>query len=213
MATTVWSDKISVVAVQKVANGALARGVLNLTTDFGALLFLRIGRLTTTAPTTGITAKVRRFLYDQTNARDIPHPTALATFQDITTAANLTTLSGTPTFPGSTVALTATTGMGSNQTVVIVDSASAPTRAEWHQTSLLSSSNLTMDRPLANTGIKSGDTITNQGLVLPPVWIDGGGTGQSAFEVIFDYGAEASASPVVVEAWAQELVFIGNRWR
>ncbi len=202
MAAPTWNDKVSVVALTKVTNGNTARGTLNVSGLFGAYLFLRVARLSSTAPATGIIVRVRRILYDAGNSRDIPHPAVLAQFQDGTTAANLTTLSGAPSSPA--VTLTSATGFAAGQAVAIVDSTGAPTRCEWQETSKISGTTLTMDRGLANGSIASGDTITNQALVLPPVWVDG--TPNSGdIEVIFDYGPEANSSPVAVEAWAQTL--------
>jgi hypothetical protein len=206
MANPTWSDKVSVVAVQKVANGSTARGTLNLGSVFGAYIFARVGRLSTTAPTTGIYIRVRRYVFDSGNSRDIPHPTPLLTLQDTKTAANSTTISSLSAGPPGSFTLAATTGFGAAQTVCLVDSTTTPTRAEWHMTSKLSGSVLTLDRGYAN--ISSGDTISNQAMVAAPVWVDGG-AGNTNIEVIFDYGGEASSSPVVVEAWAQTLNTIG----
>jgi hypothetical protein len=204
MATPSWSDKVSVVALTRVTNGNSARGTLTLTNKFGGYIFMRVGRLTNTAPATGIKCMIRRILYDSGNSRDIPHPSTLAVFQDGLTAANLTTLSATPTFPASAVTLTTATSFAGDQSCCIVDSTSAPTRAEWQRSSKLASSTLTFDRNLANTSIASGDTITNQAFVMPPVWFDGT-PNNGDIEVIFDYGVEANGSHVVVEAWAQTL--------
>ncbi len=201
MATPSWTDKVSVVTLQKVANGSSARGTLNLNNKFGAYLFVRVARLSSTAPATGMYIRARRYVYDGANSRDVPHPGAIANLQDTTTAANLTTLNNTP--GSASVSLLSATGFAANQTVAIVDSTSSPTRCEFHQTSKLSGSTLTLDRNLANASIASGDTITNQALVFPPIWVDGGPN--TTIEVVFDYGAEANASPVAVEAWAQTL--------
>lgn len=207
MAVPAWSDKISVVSLAKVVKGGKSRGTLNLYQCFGGYVFLRVGRLTANAPAVGIQCFVRRLLYDNANSRVIPHNAPLFAGQDGTTAANLTTLSGAIS-GGNTVPLTATTGFTSDLQVVMVDSASTPTIAEWHRTSLLSGSNLTMDAPIVNGSIGNGYTITNQALNFGPVWVDGGAQyNQSIIEVIFDYGKESSGSAVdvVVEAWAQTL--------
>lgn len=204
MATPSWSDKVSVVALARVTNGSKARGTLNLANKFGAYLFLRVGRLTSTAPATGIVVSVRRLLYDAGNSRDVPHPATLAQYQDTTTAANLTTLNGSPSHPADAVTLTSATGFAAAQGVLITDSTSSPARAEWHRTSKIASTTLTFDRNMANASIASGDTITNQALVIPPIWLDGSPHANDV-EVIFDYGAEANASHVVVEAFAQTL--------
>jgi hypothetical protein len=203
VAVASWSEKVSVVAVQKVSNGGTARGTLALGTAFGAYLFLRLGRLTATAPAVGCYARIRRFLRDNANSRDVPHPAPLALFQDGTVASNLTTISALTAGPPGSFTLATATGFAANQTVCLVDNATTPTRAEWHQTSKIATSVLTLDRAYAN--IASGDTITNNALVLPPVWVDGGVVSYTDFEVIFDYGAETATSPIVVEAWAQTL--------
>lgn len=196
-----FTDKVTVVALTRVTNGSVARGTLDLTGKFGAFIFIRVGRLTSTAPATGIRVFVRRQLYDSSNSRDIPHPGALAVFQDTTTAANLTTLNGSPSHPASALTLTSATGFAGDQYVCITNSTSSPTRAEWHHTSKIASTTLTMDRNFANTSIANADTITNQSLVPAAIWVDGG-PGATNIEVVFDYGPEANASHVVVEAWA-----------
>lgn len=208
MATPVWSDKVSIVALTRLTNGGVVRGTFNISSLFGGYVFLRVGRLSSTAPATGVNIFVRRILFDGGASRDIPHPATLAQFQDTLTAANLTTLNGSPSHPTAAVTLTSNTGFAGNQLVCVVDSTSSPTRAEWHRTSKLVSSTLTFDRNMANTGIVSGDTITNQALVIPPVWFDG--TPNSGnIEIVFDYGLEANSSPLVVEAFGQTLTSIG----
>jgi hypothetical protein len=204
MATPSWTDKVSIVSVTKVANGATASGTLDLAGLFGAYIFMRVGRLTSTAPATGIYIYIRRLLYNSGASADVPHPGALGIYQDSTVAANLTTLNGTPSFPTAAVTLTSATGFGGNQYVCITDNATTPTRVEFHHTSKVASTTLTMDRNLANTSIVSGDTITNNALVCAPLWIDGTPSSGN-IEVVFDYGLEVNSSAVVVEAFAQTL--------
>ena len=208
MAAPLWTDKVSIISVQKIANGGIARGTFTLTNYFGGYVFARIGRLSTTAPAVGISILVRRILYDSSNTRDIPHPGALATFQDTLVAANLTTLSGTPSFPTAVCAVTSATGMTGGNVCCIVDSATTPTRAEWCRISKNVTTTVTMDRNFANTAIVSGDTITNLALVLLPIWLDGGPNAGDV-EVILDYGLESATSPVVAEVWGQALVSVG----
>lgn len=205
MAAPVWTDNVSVVAITKVSAAGSARGTLNLSGKFGAYIFCRVGRLTSTAPATGVKVYIRRYGY--TGSVDVPHPMPLAFFQDSTTAANLTTLNGSPSHPAAAVTLTSATGFAADQYVCITDSTSTPTRAEWHHTSKIASTTLTFDRNMGNTSIVTGDTITNQALVCAPIWVDGGPN--TNIEVVFDYGPEANASTLVVQALAQTLDSIG----
>lgn len=197
-----WSDKVTIVTGQKLANGALVRGTFSLNGTFGGRVFIRCGRLTATAPATGVIIKMRNLLYDASNARDIPHSSEIARFQDTTTAANLTTISALTAGPPGSFTLASATGFAADQLVLLVDSASSPTRGEFQRTSKIASTTLTLDRGYAN--IASGDTITNFAITFGPIGMSG--TPNSGdVELIFDYGQEANTSPLWVEAWGQVL--------
>lgn len=202
MASPTWNDKVAVVTVQKVASGSSVRGTLNLTGLFGAYIFGRVGRLTTAAPSSGAYILVRRLLYDSGGARDIPHPSPLAEFQDVTTAAVAPTISSLSAGPPGSFTVSSATGLTGNLRVCLVDSTSSPTRAEWHRTAKIASTTLTLDRAYAN--ISSGDTLTTQALLLPPIWVDGTPT-STDIEVVFDNSLDTNSSHIVVEAWAQTL--------
>lgn len=202
-----WSDAVSVVALQKIATGATARGTLNIKNKFGAKIFIRGMRLYSSAPSNGLYVAVRRILKGTPAGGgagvDITHPKALWSGYDVTTASNLTTLNGAPTIPGATVTLTTATGFAGNQHCGITDSTTTPTVIEFGRTSKLATNTLTFDRSLTNTGIGNGATITNLAFILPP--IDVMGVPDTAeIEVIFDLGLETTVA-YAVEAWAQTL--------
>ena len=202
MATPSYTDNVSIISPTKVSQGSTSRGTLNIQNKFGAYIFCRIGRLSSVAPAVGASVFVRRIGY--TGSRDIPHAGALAQFQDSTTAANTTSISASISHPSGTCTLASGTGMGSNQYVVIVDSTTSPTTCEFHHTSKLASTVLTMDRNFANTSISTGYFVLNQALVLPPIYVDGApNTGD--LEVVVDYGSETATSPIIVEVFAQTL--------
>lgn len=207
MATPSWTDAVSVVALQKVATGAAVRGTLNIQNKFGAYLFMRAMRLSSSAPSTGIYIAVRRILHGTPAGGgagvDITHPKSLYSFQDGVTASNLTTLNGSPTIPGNTVTLTTATGFDGAQDIGIVDSTTTPTVIEFARTSKLATSTLTLDRNLTNTGILTGATITNNAFLIPPIQVTGV-PGTAEIEVIFDLGKETTVA-YAVEAWAQTL--------
>lgn len=211
MAAPTWNDAVSVVALAKVATGATQRGTLNVSNLFGGYLHIRAMRLSSSAPSNGIYILVRRILKGTPAGGgagvDIVHPQPLLQILDTLTASNLTTLNGSPTIPGATVTLTSGTGFAANQLCGIVDSTTTPTIFEVGRTSKISGTTLTFDRNLTNTALASGDTISNNALILPPVWVDG--TPNSGdIEVIFDNGAEATVA-YAVECWAQTLSAIG----
>ncbi len=207
MAAPTWNDAVSIVAVAKVAAGATTRGTLNVQNLFGGYLYIRAMRLSASGPSVGITISVRRLLKGTpaggTGGVDITHSQFLASFQDGTPSRNLTTLNGSRTIPGATVTLTTATGFAGGQFCGIVDSTTTPTIIEFGRTSKLVSTTLTFDRNLTNTALATGHTITNNAILVPPVWVDGTpNTGD--IEVIFDLGLEATTA-YAVECWAQTL--------
>lgn len=207
MAAPSWSDHVSVQALTKVTTGATQRATLNVQNKFGAYLFIRAMRLSSSAPSNGLYIAVRRILNGTpaggAGTVDITHSKAILSVTDTTTASNLTTLSGAPTIPGAAVTLTTATGFAGNQHCGIVDSTTTPTVIEFGRTSKLATSTLTFDRNLTNTGIGNGATITNNAFILPPIEISGT-PGSSEIEIIFDLGLETTVA-YAVEAWAQTL--------
>ncbi|MDE2467767.1 MAG: hypothetical protein KGL35_03255 [Bradyrhizobium sp.] len=207
MAAPSWSDAINVQPVALVAVGATLRATLNVQNKFGAKLFIRAMRLSASAPSNGLYVAVRRILNGTPAGGaagvDITHSKALLALTDVTTASSLTTLNGAPTIPGSTVTLTTAIGFAGNQHVGIVNSATTPTVIEFARTSKISANTLTLDRPLTNTGLGTGNTITNNAFILPPVTVEGT-PGNAEIEVIFDNGLETTVA-YAVEVWAQTL--------
>jgi len=207
MAAPSWSDHVTVQAVAAVATGATLRATLNVQNKFGGYLFIRAMRLSSTAPSNGLYIAVRRILNGTpaggAGTVDITHSKELLAVTDTTTASNLTTLNGAPTIPGATVTLTTATGFAGNQQCGITNSTSTPTVIEFGRTSKLATNTLTFDRNLTNTGLGTGNTITNNAFLLPPIEI-AGTPGSAEIEVIFDNGLEANVA-YAVEAWAQTL--------
>lgn len=207
MAAPSWSDHVSVQACALVAVGASLRATLNVQNKFGAKLFLRAMRLSSSAPTNGLYMAVRRILNGTPAGGigpvDITHPAAVWSSYDVTTASNLTTLNGAPTIPGNVVTLTTATGFAGNQICGITNSVSAPGVLEFGRSSKLATNTLTFDRPLTNTGLGTGNTITNNAFIPPPIEVVGT-PGTAEIEVIFDNGLETAVA-YAVECWAQTL--------
>ncbi len=206
-----WSAPVSVVSCQKVAANAVVRGTLDISGKFGALLFIRAMRLSSSTPAAGIIIGVRRnpsgTPFGGAGTVAIRHPGWLWNAQDSVTASNLTTLNGTPTVPGLTVTLTSATGFAGNQLCAITDSTTTPTRFEVGHTTKIASTTLTFDSNITCTTIATGDTITNLAFVPAPIWIDGTAAA-SEIEVVFDNGLEGTIA-YAVECWAQTLNNVG----
>ncbi len=137
------------------------------------------------------------------NVASVPSPTTFT----ITASAPGAYTSGGTVAGVDTVTLTSATGFAGNQLVAITDSTSSPTRCSWRRTSKISSTTLTLDSPLSNSSIASGDTILNQCYLPPPYPVDGT-PNPGNLEVIFDNGLESTVA-YAVEAYFQSLNSIG----
>lgn len=207
MAAPSWSDGQRVLAPVKIAAGSQFIVRPAITDYFGAYLFIRAMRLSGSAPSNGIYIGVRRQLVGTPSGGAgsvyVVHSNTVSAFQDTTAASNLTTLSATPGIPGNIISLTSGTGFAAGQFCGIIDSTTTPGVIEFTRTSKISGTTLTLDRNLENTAIASGNTITNNAIIIPPIWLDGVQQ-QGDIEIVFDNGAETTVA-YAAEVWMQTL--------
>ena len=189
----------TVVAGATVANGATARGTIDLRSKYGAWLFIRVAWLGTTAPgTQALDILVRRTINNNGNE----HPGAVVSRK--TTVKNGSTITSIATNANSSAGATtqttasAWTGIVAGDIIFIGGNAGTVTgTAEWARVSKISGTTLTVDAPFIGAHT-SGDTVVNGSDCFAPMWLAGG----SVYEVICDYGANAAGSSVYFEALA-----------
>lgn len=205
MATTTptFTETSVLFAPQQLALGATARTTLDLRTAFGAYILAKIGRTAATAITgtteAGVNVIVRPVWNNDTAVVGGVHPTVSGPGLSSTVAANSTTLNGNVSATATTAVVTSATGLAAGDQILMTDTATAFTRAEWARISKVSGTTVTFDRPLqiAHT---SGDLFTNKADIFTRYWAPGG----SLYECIFDFGDDAGpTNGVCIAAHAQ----------
>lgn len=189
-----------VVAPQAVAAAAASvRGTLDLRGKFGAYLFCKIGRLTTTVLAAGINVYVRRVLNNGA-AGPALHPIG-AQFQSQLAVTVCPTVATSAAAGDKTLILSSGTSMAEADVICISDSGGTTfARTEFNIVSKVSSATLTLVNGLeyAHTSGQA-DIVSRLADVFAPMWLSGG----SLYEVIFDYSRSATGGSVVVMAHAQ----------
>lgn len=195
--TPVYTDNVSVVALQTLARGLTARGTLDLRADFGAWLFLKIGRGGATALSAGVDVRVRRLLNNDTATSGATHPVGIP-LKGGTTAAAQTTVNVDSTAGQAALNVASVSGFAAGDLICVQDAGLA--RVEFHTVSKTAVGVLTLDRPLqfAHTAAQ-GDSVRNQSDVFAPLWVAGG----SLYGVVFDYGSQTTGDTITVAAFAQ----------
>lgn len=183
---------------QVLAIGAVARGTLDLRTAWGAWLHINIGRGGTTAITNALQVQIRRI--DNIATAGAIHGASSPALTSSLTAANSTTVAVNSSSGQAALNVTSITGFAAGDIVLIQDAGGGVTRIEWKRVSKTATGILTMDAPLDYTHTSAqADTVRNKADVFAPIWLDGG----AVWEVILDYGAEASAQSVTILCAAQ----------
>lgn len=202
--TPVWTDAVVVVTPTKIsAAGASVRGTIDLRSKFGARLFVKIGRLTTTVLAAAINVYVRPVLNNGAVGSSLPflHPTG-AMFQSQTAVTVCPTVATNNQAAGSkSLDLSAGTSMAEGDVICISDSGGTTfARTEFKIVSKVSSNNLTLADGLdyAHTTAQA-DIVSRLADVFSPIFLAGG----SLWEVVFDYSRSATGGDVVVMAHAQ----------
>lgn len=201
--TPVWTDAIEVVAAQKiVAAAASVRGTIDLRSKFGARLFCKIGRLTTTVLAAAINVYVRPVLNNGAVGTNIPftHPTG-PTFQSQIAVTVCPTVATTAAAGDKTLELSSGTSMAEGDVICISDSGGTTfARTEFKIVSKVATNTLTLASGLdyAHTSGQA-DIVSRLADVFTPIILPGG----SLYEVVFDYSRSATGGDVVVMAHAQ----------
>ena len=192
----VWVDNVSVIAAQTVAFGNVVRGTLDLRLNYGAMLFVRLGRKGTAAPSTSIKVQIRRVI-NNGGAGGL-HPGAVIPLASSTTTGHATTVNVDSAAGQPILNVASVTGFVAGDLVCLYDAAFA--RLEFARVSKVAASTLVMDAPLgfAHTAAQA-DNVTRIADVFAPVWLHGG----ALWEVIVDYGSPSSGADYVCQALAQ----------
>jgi hypothetical protein len=202
--TPSWTDTgTQVIAPQCLTLGNLVRGTLDLSTKFGAYLFIGIGRGGTTVLTTGVQVEVRRTF----NAGAILTPGApWAAYISTTAAAIYKLINNNPgPYAAGTSAFTID-GTGSPAydedicfwgATAIPANAAALATLEFARVSKFSANVMTIDAP-SKQSHADNEILTNKADQWL-VWCPGGCT----YSVVIDYGDDAAGEAVAVVCYAQ----------
>ena len=194
--TPVWTDNVTVISDQAITRPNLVSATLDLRAKFGAYLFCRVGRVGTTALTTGIQFRVNRVPNNNGNA----HPASLAPLgPGLTAATNGNTTVNADSASGQrTLNVASSTNFVGGDYIII---GSGTARQEYARVVRIpDATHIVVDRNLTNTHTAAqADTVRNKCDVWPPVWLPGGST----YEIIADYEASTTGDNNRVEVLAQ----------
>jgi len=194
--TPVWTDNLAVIAPVTISAGNTARATLDLRAKFGAMLFIRLGRKGSAAPSVSIKVQIRRVVNN--GAAGGAHPGAVVPLASGTTTGAATTVNADSAAGQPVLNVASVTGFVAGDIVCLYDAAFA--RLEFARVSKVVASTLVMDSPLgfARTAAQA-DNVTRQADVFAPVWLHGG----ALWEAVIDYGAATSGADYVAQALAQ----------
>jgi len=209
--TPVWTDAVVVVAPQKVTPGTggtgVIRGTIDLRAKFGARLFLKIGRLTTTALAAGINVYIRPVFNNGTaggmvgNIAGAIHPTTFNLQSQTGTTVCPTVATTNRNAGDKIITLSSSASMTEGDVICISDSGGTTfTRTEFNIITRVSGSDIYLVNGLeyAHTTAQA-DIVSRLADVFSPLMLAGG----SLYEVIFDYTRSTTGGDVVVMAHAQ----------
>ena len=192
----VWIDNVSVIAAQTVAFGSVVRATLDLRLNYGAMLFVRLGRKGTAAPSVAMKVQIRRMLNN--GAAGGEHPGAVIPLSGTNSTGHATTVNADSAAGQHVLNVASVTGFLPSDLICIYDLTFA--RLEFARVSKVSGSTLVLDSPLGFTHTAAqADNVTRQADVFAPVWLHGG----ALWEVIVDYGFPSSGADYVCQAFAQ----------
>ena len=193
---SVWTDNVSIIPAVTLAPGNSTRGTLDLRLNFGAMLFIRLGRKGSTAPNVSLKVQIRRLINNggaggAHPGAVVPLASGIATGQ--ATTVNVDSAAGQPILSVASVV-----GFIAGDIVCLYDAAFA--RLEFARVSKIAGSTLVLDSPLgfAHTAAQA-DNVTRQADVFSPIWLHGG----ALWECVVDYGAATSGADYVCQALAQ----------
>ena len=206
--TPVWTDAVVVIAPQKIsAAAASVRGTIDLRTKFGARLFIKLGRLTTTVLAASINIYVRPVFNNGTaggmtnNIAGAIHPTIYDLQSQIAVTVCPTVATTDRAAGDKLITLSAGTSMAEGDVICISNSGGTTfTRTEFNIISKVSGADITLVNGLeyAHTSAQA-DIVSRLADVFRPIPLAGG----SLYEVIIDYSRSATGGDVVAMCHAQ----------
>jgi hypothetical protein len=182
---------------QVIAKGALARGTLDLTSEFGAWLMIAVGKGGTATFTAGAAVAIVPSIAQAGPSTHIHANSNLSRNQNLATVNGNTTCATSDSAAGSsTLNVASVTGFSAGDLICIQDAGGGVTRLEFARISKTATGVLTLRNNLQYTHTAAGaDTVRNQADVFPRIWVPGG----DIIEVVIDYGAETNADSIVAE--------------
>lgn len=142
----------SLVALQNIAaNTEVVSSEVAVSTTFAAIIFIHFGRVTTSAPTTGVSFRIEGAAASSGAGKWFP----ISTYQTGITAAATEVPSATT---GAALTVPAVTGFAAQNVAVVSSNASAPTSAntEWGRVKSAVSTTITMEENLINNYTTGG---------------------------------------------------------
>lgn len=211
--TPSWTDGTTVLAIQALAKGAVARATFDLTGKPGARLGIFIGRTGATALDVGIAVRVRRIMVTPTPDIKWPGVSEFAATSDIAAAVSgVCEDSGNPNNAGVTsltldAAKTFVAGTNGEIILFICDNTTTPTTAsEFVRQSVATSTTVKLlDAPTLSNHNNTAHTVSDKSNQWMP-WLEGG----SQYEIIVDYGAATTGDTAVIGAYLQTLDSLGS---
>jgi hypothetical protein len=197
---TLTNDGSDVIAKQVLTRGSTVRGTLDLRANFGAELFIKLGRGGTAALTTALTVRISRVPANGALQVGVPHPSMGMSRTSQTAAAASTTVNVDSSAGSATLNVASITNFAAGDIICIQDSGGGTTRLEWQRVSKTATGVLTLDEGLtfAHTAAQA-DTVRNKADVFEPLWLPG----LSLWEVIADYGADTTGDSITLQVIAQ----------
>jgi hypothetical protein len=213
-----WTDNQTAISSRVLARGSVKRAIIDLTSAYEGLLFLRVGRsgttaLSSTAGVAGVSIQVRRLF----NGSSKKHPSSNFSRLTGTTAAAVGQINnasgyaaGTSTFVVDGSSLVPASGY--EQYLCFWGTASDPSglsddstlsNCEFAKWAKGTSTSLTIDSPTEFNRIDN-EYVTTQADIFAPITLPGG----HQWEVIFDYGDDTGGQNVAIEALYKTLTAI-----
>lgn len=180
-------------------------GNIDLRTEHGAYVFIRVGKGgTTTISPTGVDIKIRR-LFTDGSANTLNHPTPHVLLKTSTSGAGASSrLSAYTGGANPTITVGSGTNFNSGDIISICTSTADCSNIEFFQVLYKSGSTLYIDKPFINShttgdGNSTGDIVLNKAEVFAPVWIPGG----AYYDFMVDYRTQTTGDSIAVEILLQ----------
>src|SRR2546423_6058510 len=142
--TPVWTANVSVIPATTLSFGNTIRGTIDTRGKYGAMIFVRLGRKSTGAPSTPIEVEIRRCI--DNDAPGDSSPVTRVPFTTTPGSGQVTTVNADSAAGQPNLNVASTVSFGHGGRVCIFDAAYA--RLEFFKVSKVGGGAITMDRPL-----------------------------------------------------------------